>query len=187
VSITVDTDYLTVVKYEKDDNKLTIHFVYGKEKKELSLAIDCKLNTIITQNIYYEALPSLSKNNDIKDYSIKMMKAVDDRLFVSIHGFCTNCRRSQTNSNDILIDLTNNKIIYDNSIQSEHFYLSHMEDNFHVSFLYHSETIVVSRYKIDQHNSFVTVGSVFYGKMIECDLTNQQKLINKLKTLLIFS
>lgn len=186
VSITVNTDYLTLVKYEKDNNKLTIHKMYGKEEKESSILIDCTTNSVISQNIYHAPL-SKNDNIDIRDSSTKMTEVVHDRLFFSIHGFCQSCHRTQINGNDIIVDLTNNRIIYDNSIQKENFYLSHMEDKFHISLLYYNDSIVVSRYNTDQYGSFITVGSIFYGKMIECDITNQQKLINKLKTLLIFS
>ncbi len=170
-SIVVYADYLKMIGYEKEGNALHIHLVYDQTKRKVSISIDCNTHIILAQDIYDE----------------KFEELYEDRLFLTFHGSCDQCKRFQINSNEILIDLMKNYIDSDNSIQRESFYLSCMEDNFHVSLLYYNSTMIVSRYIENKSGEFITTGNVFYGKMVNCDLVNQSKIINKLKTLLIFS
>lgn len=152
-----------------------------------------KRNNILTINFtirqsYYKHYYTIHINVvDNTFYIIKQHKSSPDikELFFYLYSSCVNCD-SYTNSADLRIDSTNNKLL-NSSLEQEAFSLSKCKDKYHISINYNINEMLVYRLLKNKQGLFVTEDKEFKLPILKLDFSNQKKVVEKIKTLLIFS
>jgi hypothetical protein len=105
-------------------------------------------------------------------------------------GFNSNCAKcagiSHLESSFMELDI-NNKQVLRIGLEQESIYLLQPKDKYHVTFYYRKSMMYITRCVLEEDGSILDENNIFKFPIINLDLTNQEKCVNKIKTILIFS
>jgi hypothetical protein len=114
-------------------------------------------------------------------------KANSAHFYFYLLGNCGICNNCYLSSSEIEIDLLEKKV-GPFSVYRESFYLLRNEkDKFHISLQHGEGTMLLSRCFIDEEESLIDDNKVFEYPLINFDFTDYDKVINKIKTIVLFS
>lgn len=159
-------DLFRVDNYVKNNNILTMHIILRQSYYKHNYQID--IDTV-------KGSLNVLKRNSSPDMN---------ELYFYTHSFCKNCH-SYTNSADIEIDFKNKKI-KEVALEQEAFSLEKYRDKYFVSFHYDSNEMYISRL-IDNDGYLKQDEKEFTLPIVSLDFSNERKVVDKIKTLLIFS
>jgi hypothetical protein len=175
ISVSVGPDrFWSFVSFEKVDNILltVCTYKYKQNRYFVNYNFNCIDNTFLLK---YDSADEIFQANLLE-------KAKEAYFYFYIDGVCPNCECSAAATTDLELDLQAG-IITNIQLEREKFLLSEEKDKFHVTSAHSSNILRVSKYDADSFEEDEEVELPLF----DLDLTNQAKLVNKLKTLILFS
>lgn len=164
-----DVFSLNNYKINKTDSiKIDGSFNHQTFKTNLIFHIDCKQNTF---TIDIKAVEDFKSEKGV-------YKSDKPYFYFYLYSKCHECDSSEANSADLELNFLQKKII---DIGVEHEVLYVLEDNsgFKIEYQYDENVVHICEYKV--LSPTLTLSS------LELDFTDKNKLLNKLKTLVLFS
>lgn len=172
-------DTFQLSNFKKDNHILKLDCAFRAKKQiyNIDYCINC-LDNSFTVDIH-EPKP-------ITDNS-RVDKASAPYFYFYIHSACRECDTTHTNSNDLEIELLTSKIT-NIGMETEDVYLCGDKYNFHIATSYSENEMLISKFKEDPFNGeFVNDDKPCQLPIIDFDYSSPKKVINKIKTLLVFS
>src|SRR5271170_6027884 len=173
-------DHFTIDAWKKVDYQLQIDcsFRLDREDKKsrtdkykASYVIDCQQNTY---HLLVDGPDSVIAN-----------KATEFNFFFQIFSKCKICYNSSVNTTDIEFD-NGEHVAYNLEIDRESVYLLEGKDKYHITLSHDRNVMMVSRCSI-QEKTIIDEESVIDLPLINLDFSNPTKIVNKIKTLILFS
>jgi hypothetical protein len=178
VSVSVGPDdAFTIKKWEKENHILHLHctFKAKKQKYKTVYHINC-LDNSFTVDISEPVRTTERADGASAPY-----------FFFYIFSDCKKCNNTHTNSSDLELDLLNKKVT-NIGLEREGIYLLSEKDKYHLTICHDSNEIELSKmFHDDALGTLVDDNNVISLPLIEFDYSNVKKVINKIKTLLVFS
>jgi|SRR5579885_3112265 len=176
VSVGMDDDAYGLLSHNKEENQLVIEaeFSYKRHGRKVIFTIDCTTNQLKTNVL--DPQPSLHTTNKARKAYVGFV----------VYGDCPQCERSSATSSEIELDITG-ETLGPIKMDREGIYLTEFEDKFHVSLFYDSETIKVSKCYLDDDNIVVDDNKILELPLVNLDFANKEKIVGKIKTLILFS
>lgn len=161
-------DTFTINNFTKQDNILTMNIIIRQScyRHHYTFIIDAVTNDV---NISKRSESSPS----IKDF------------YFYLHSACHNCH-SYTNGADIEIDFHNKKL-KEVCLEQEAVCLEKFKDKYFLSFDYDNNQMYISRLINDDSGALIQDHKEFKLPILNLDFSSEKKVVNKIKTLLIFS
>lgn len=165
------------IPYEKVGSKLKLYAQFEMERGSLDYVKGrCAATYIINcDNCTFEL-----QVDDANKLADKVKKAY---FYFYLHSTCTKCDSAYLNSSDVEFDLENKKVFH-LQIEREGVYL---QDKYHVSISHDQNILLVSKLEISQDGFRIDHEKVIELPFVNLDFTNIPKVINKIKTLILFS
>lgn len=127
---------------------------------------------------------------DVSDTQLQIAgfgnKATKSYFYFYLHGDCKNCEGSYINSSDIEFDPIT-KTFSGFTVERESFFLTRTKDMFHVSLLHDQKIMEISRCSMDEYGFILDNDRIFESPLISLDFSDYDKIINKIRTLILFS
>jgi hypothetical protein len=145
---------------------------YIKNPKIISFTINCQNNTF-----------DFSIKEKDTNYNINFNKANKPYLYFYIYSKCYKCDSYESNSSDIELDLFRHKL---NGIGMEHETLYVLNDDvgFKIEYEYNENIVNISEY----NKNVINKKALFaLPDSLALDFSDKDKLLNKLKTMILFS
>jgi hypothetical protein len=165
-------DEFKLTEYQKVDSELKLFCSYHHDPKSSSGAysvnfiVDCANNTYCVQG------------GGVDQQVVK--KAQDAYFFCYLYGTCYECDRTYVNSSDLEFRATD-KTVTNIRIEQEAVYF--LEDKFHINLLHDRNVMVVSPLGDPMMDDLRNIEL----PLVNLDFSKVPKVINKIKTLILFS
>jgi hypothetical protein len=173
-------DVFTLDSFSKRDSILELQCQFHKKQNiyYVSYKIDCNTNSFDVQ-----VTNVLEKMPETKMPPDKVKKAY---FFFYIQSNCQYCDCSTAHGKDLELDMLEKKV-YNIGLERESHWLLNETDKFHISVIHDRDVMLVTRcYGIDEFD-FREDGKSITLPLVKLDLSNQHKVVNKIKTLILFS
>lgn len=182
--VTIDVgpdDVFTISSFEKQDHILRLECTFRAKKQRYRTvySVNCLDNTFkvdISEPVHESASSDSYKRND---------RASAPYFFFYIFSDCKKCNSAHTNSSDLELDLLERKVS-NIGIEREGVYLLTEKDKFHISLFYDRNVMLVSRAR-EEDSVIVDDDKHVELPLVNLDFSNPNKVINKIKTLILFS
>lgn len=187
----VGPDSLAELENDNDENNDWLKLQYFELNHRLHLLILVQVQNskyqlsfdINTQdNTYKVSFPKLKTENEVYNKAASITNRPE--FYFYIYSACKKCGQSSCNSKEISFDFQT-KTIINLGIEEEIRILYDQEMIFNLNYNWNSQYIEVFRYKDSELSK--KEPSSFHIPMTDLDFSNQEKLIDKLKTLHFFS
>jgi hypothetical protein len=146
----------------------------GSKKNVHTYYIDCPRNTF-TFSVVEVGIQEAPNNRVAGGY-----------FFLTFMSSCPQCNCTYTNSLDMELDFLQKKIS-NLGISLEGIYLLKDKSKFHLTFQHENDTILVSKMTEDTNGELVDDNKTVSFPMTHFDFSKPKKVLNRLKTLLVFS
>jgi hypothetical protein len=167
--------------YEKGTLLMQCHYHHNTMIYSVEYLIDCLGNTFDVK--VSDAKLANGFNAAVREYK-KVERAY---FFFYIQSSCENCQSASCYGTDIEMDMLGRKIT-NIGVERETLAISNDQDSFLLSILYDSQTMLVSRLSQNPcENIAMANDKVIQLPLANMDLSNTDKVISKIKTLILFS
>jgi hypothetical protein len=169
-------DAFQLVKFEKNNHILTLHcsFRAFKKKQSVKYHINCLDNSFKVD--IGESTPDETPTTAARPY-----------FFFYIQSDCKECNSSHTNGSDLELDMLNS-VVSNIGVEREGIYLLNEKNKFHITLCHDDNEMLISKcFEDEQTGEILDDNKPFNFPIIEFDFSNQKKVINKIRTLLVFS
>lgn len=146
----------------------------GSKQYNMVYYIDCLKNTF-TISI-----------NEIGEQNPPVNKASSPTFFIFMMGICRQCNSTHTNSSDLEIDILS-KEISNIGITTEGIYVLNQKDKYHLTLQHDQNNMLVSKCFEDEHGEIVDDNKPISFPLAPFDFSKPNKVIKRIKTLLVFS
>jgi hypothetical protein len=177
IYISVGPDEATELQsFKKDNHILHLHcqLNLGNRKFFNKYQINC-LDNSFTFDI---SEPELSERS--------VTRASSAYFYFIINSDCRKCNSSYSNSGDLEFDFLNHKIT-NVGIERDSVYLLNQKDKFHITTMYLDKEMIISQCYQDDDGGIIDDNKPFTLPIISFDYSKPRKVVNKIKTLLVFS
>lgn len=166
--------FWTIVESIKEGEVLTnfCTYKYKQNRYFVNYKFNCIDNTFL--------LEYSSANTAFQEGLLE--KAKEAYFYFYIDGVCPICECSAAATSDLELDFQEG-VVTNIQLEREKFYLLQEKDKFHVSLAHSSNIMRVSKYNAESFEEDDEVELPLFN----LDLNNQAKLVDKLKTLILFS
>lgn len=113
-------------------------------------------------------------------------KASTPYFYFYIQGDCKECNDTYVSSKDLELDLLNKKI-ENIALEREGIYLRGKDSHYHLTMSYDEREMLITRCHDEDGLMIEDGGKPFHLPIIEFDFSKPKKVINKIKTILLFS
>ena len=176
-------DTFIIVNFDKVDSFLNLQCIFKTAKSRsfsLNFKIDCQNNSFDSE-VY-----SVSSGNS--------PQAKDIYFFFFLEGLCPECNCSSAHSLDMELNFHRKKIS-DIGLELEDFCLLKAPNKFRIDIVYHTtkpDTMIISKIRTTPNDPHAEIEFIDDHKSIELpviklDFSDQTKLSNRIKTLILFS
>lgn len=168
---------LHYLSHKKKDHilELKCERIAGGRKYTTTYYIDCLRNTF-----------TLSVEKDVPHKSEAPLPMAYYFVYMTLMANCSKCNCTYTNSADLELDLIK-KTILNIGVELEGIYLLEDKSKYHLTFQHNTESILVSRIFETEEGGFVDDNKTVSFPMTHFDFSKPKKVLNRLKTLLVFS
>lgn len=171
-------DAFILSDFEKNGHILSLNcdFYSENQKRRIKFDINC-LDNSFDMDISKTEISSRNVSG-----------ASSSHFYCWLNANCRSCNASYANSSDIEINfLTKTVSIIDKGLEIEGIYLLNEESKYFISIDHQSDYMQISKCFISDDGNIIDNNKPFKYPLIDFDFSNPKKLINKIKTLLIFS
>ena len=180
VSVGPNTSFILVSSQKKDDS-LFLQCTYKNKRSVYS--VDYDINCV--ENTFEVDVPKVQEVAPGEVANTK--KAKEAHFFFFFEGLCQECNCTSAHGTDFELDMME-KTISSIGLERESFYLLEGKDKFHISPIHDRNVMLVSRcYVDDEQIGFSESDKTIELPMVKLDLSNPDKVTNKIKTLILFS
>lgn len=170
-----------LVSSQKKDNALFLQCTYKNNRNIYS--VDYNINCL--DNTFKVDVPKVQELAPGEIVNTKRVK--EAYFFFFLEGLCQECNCTSAHGTDLELDIVDKKISKI-GLERESFYLLEGKDKFHISPIHDRNVMLVSRcYVDDEQIGFTESDKTIELPMVKLDLTDQDKVTNKIKTLILFS
>jgi hypothetical protein len=185
VSITVGPDFVfELVSFEKVNDILYLNCTF-KRKREIKYKINYTIQTL-TNKFDVNVIEVEPTNEAYASEPDEITKASKAYFFFYLHGDCRQCDSAHSNSSDIELNMTQ-KVCSNIGIERDGIYLLKHKDKYHITIAYDSDNMLISKCFEDEEHGIVDDNKIFECPIANFDFSNPERVINKIKTLMIFS
>ncbi len=181
VSVGPDGHFILVAAQKQDNDTLFLQCTYKNKRSIYSVNYDinCLDNTFkVTVPYVQEVAPGEVANTE---------KAKKAYFFFFIEGLCRECNCTSAHGLDLELDIVDRKIS-NIGLERESFYLLEGKHKFHVSPIHDRNVMLVSRcYPDDEGIGFIESDKTIELPLVKLDLSDQERVVEKIKTLILFS
>jgi hypothetical protein len=167
---------------EKEDGFLNMGCTFRNKKNIYSVQykINCQDNSFTVEVTDVQLLSSAAQ--------IPTKKVEEAYFYFYLQSSCPKCQSAFTYGTDLELDILDRKIT-NIEVEREGFYLLKEIDKYHLTAIYDRNIIIVSRCyaSADNELEFEEDDKKIELPMVKLDFSNQTKLVNKIKTLILFS
>lgn len=178
VSVGPDGRFILVSAQKQDNKTLFLQCTYKNKRNIYSVNYDinCLDNTFKVEVPYVQELPPGEVPNPER-----VKKAY---FYFYLEGLCRECNCTSAHGQDLELDILDKKIS-NIGLERESFYLLEGKDKFHVSPIHDRNVMLVSRcYPDDEGLGFIESEKTIELPYVKLDLSDQDRVVNKLKTLI---
>jgi len=169
---------------DKESNFLNLKCVFTSKKSSYSVQykIDCQSNAfavaIVATDVHLLSVSAQSSNK----------KVGEAYFYFYLRSSCPKCQCASTYGTDLELDFLERKIV-NIQLERESFFLLKGVDKFHITTIHDRDVIIVSRGHLvgDGELVFEEDDKKIELPMVKLDLSDQTKVVNKIKTLILFS
>jgi hypothetical protein len=177
VSVGPDNVFI-LVDFKKKADELLLQCTYKNKRHiyNVNYDIDCVANSFSVEvPTIQEVPPGETANPD---------RAKRAYFYFFVEGICRDCHCS-AHGTDLELDIVDKKIS-NISLERESLYFLECKDKFHVSPIYDRNVMLVSRCSVDG-DLIEDSEKTIQLPLVKLDPTDQEKTVNKIKTLILFS
>ncbi len=181
VSVGPDGAFILVAAKKRDNGILYLQCTYKNKRHIYSVDynINCLDNTFTVDVPRVQDLPPGETPNT--------QRVKEAYFFFFVEGLCRECNCTSAHGLDLELDIVDKKIS-NIGLERESFYLLEGKDKFHVSPIHDRSVMLVSRcYPDDEGIGFIESDKTIELPLVKLDLSDQDKVVNKIKTLILFS
>jgi hypothetical protein len=169
-------DAFEIFNFEKNNHILSLDCFFYTKKEEFKIKYDINCLTNSFEVVISKSTPS----------SRTVTKASSAHFFFYINSDCRGCNATHTNSADLELDMTN-KIVTNINVEREGIYLLNEKTKYHITLEHDNNRMQISKVFEDEELGIIDDNKPFIFPMMKLDFSNPKKVINKIKTLLVFS
>jgi len=159
------TPHIQLIHFEKENNILNIQCVY-KKIFNVTYSIDCLNNNF----------KIISNNSEV----------ITSYCYFEIQSVCHICNSTHVQGADLELNRRDGKV-YNIGIYSEGTYLLSTKEMYHVTMLYSTALMLVSKCFKDEDGKIIDDNRVCTLPLVDLDFSNPHKAANRIKTMLVFS
>lgn len=166
-----------VQSIEKLDNILEIKtsIRFRGTKYSVDFHIDCMSNTV------------QSTINSHPDDGDEPPKGADRAFtYLRLSSDCGKCGCTHSNSSEMEMPLING-VLSPTAVDREGLYLLDQSDKYHITLIYDRKVMLVSKCYLESDSIPVDDNRVLELPLVQFDFTNMDRVVNKIKTLILFS
>lgn len=156
---------LQLIHSEKEDNILNIQCVY-KKRFNVTYSIDCLNNTF----------KIISNNSEV----------ITSYCYFNIQSVCRVCNATHVQGADLELNLKE-KTIDNIGIYNEGTYILSTKEMYHVTMLYNTARMLVSKCFKDKDGQVINDNRVCTLPLVDLDFSKPRKTVHRIKTMLVFS
>jgi hypothetical protein len=174
-------DVFILVDFKKEDSNLLLECTFKSKRHiyNVDYNINCLENTFTVEVPRVQEVPPGEKANPDRAKSAS--------FFFFVEGLCKDCHCTSAHGADLELDLLDKKISKI-ALERESLYFLECKDKFHVSPIHDRNVMLVSRcYVEDEELGFTESDKTIQLPLVKLDPTDQEKTVNKIKTLILFS
>jgi hypothetical protein len=125
----------------------------------------------------------------LKNKLLDEQRLKDEYFYFYIQSSCKKCGQSSTHGADLELDITDPKIgkVFNIGLELESVYLLKNKDKFHITLSYDRNAMLVSRCYEDEDGDFIESDKAIELPLVKLDFSDQNRVIDKIKTLILFS
>lgn len=170
-------DVVQIKDQSKNNEILKVEVVASvlKQRYRMTYYIDCVKNTFTV------SIPKMFPSNEES-----VTKASSPTFFLSLMSNCETCGNTSLNTLDIEIDLLSKKIS-NFGVAMEGIYLLEHKSKFHLTLNHESNELLVSKCFEDETGSIVDDNKVINLPLTQFDFSKPKKVLNRIRTFLVFS
>lgn len=178
IDISMGPEVVTeLLSYEKVDEVLSLHCDLWI--KQVAYTVKFELNCL--DNSLKTSFLSERKSEK------KIVESAKPYFYMQLSSDCKKCGGiSHSGTSPIELDINHGKLL-NIGLEHESIYFLQPKDKYHVTFEYKKNMMYITRCVLEPDGSILDENSIFKFPIINLDLTNQEKCVNKIKTILIFS
>lgn len=169
-------DAFEIFKFEKNDHILSLDCFFYTKNKEFKIKYDINCLNNSFNVVISDPTPST------RDVS----RASSAHFFFYINSDCRICNATHTNSADLELDMIN-KVVSNINVEREGIYLLNEKTKYHITLEHDCNRMQISKCFEDEELGILDDNKPFTFPMIKFDFSNPKKVINKIRTLLVFS
>lgn len=137
----------------------------------------------LTNNFDVDIVNVLMDNPRIK---VDKQKVKEAYFYFYIQSHCPECTWAWSYGTDLELDMLERKVS-NIALEREFFYIFEEKDKYEISIFYDRNIMLVSRIKENEDGSLGEASKSIELPLVRLDLSNLPKVINKIKTLILFS
>jgi hypothetical protein len=170
----------TLTNFDKTKTKLNLDCVYKKKNNfyRVVYKIDC------LSNLFNITVPEMVI--DFPEAQLPRQKVKQAYFYLYIQSDCKKCKCAASYGKDLELEILDKKIS-NIKLERESFFLLKEKDKFHISVNYGSNYMVVSRCQGLDDIDFEEESGKVKLPLFDFDLSDQAKLVQRIKTLILFS
>lgn len=181
ISVSVGPDEVFSLKnLHKQDETLHLVCIYKKKQNLYTVEyhIDCNTNLFDVSVTNVEVI--------VEENQIPIGRVTKAYFYLYIHAKCYECECSSLDSIDLEFGIVDKKIT-NIQLDREVFRLLNEPDKFNITVIHDKNVMLVSRCHEFDEEDYDEDSKAIRLPLVKLDLINQAKVVNKIKTLILFS
>lgn len=197
IDISIGPDNIfRLLSFEKEGNVLTLNCTY-RQRKQDKFRADYTIDTITgkfsvqVSDLKDEVISEMNADTNLDELEKDRLrhKVGKSYFYFYVNADCQECKVCYASGSDIqLSHSNNNNIVYNIGIEREGMYILSTKDKYHISVLYDSNKSLINKVSIDKKTfELIDAEKTFECPVVNFDFSDFKKVINRIKTLIIFS
>lgn len=162
--------------YQKDKGSLNMSCLYNKRRNNGAIQVDYSINCL--DNFCDVSVVNIADQ-------LKAKKIKESYFYFYIESTCDICGHGITSSLDLEINET--KHITNIGLERESYYVLKEPDRFHITTYHDRNVMYVSRCYLDEDSNLIEDLNPIKLPLVNLDFSNQHHVVEKIKTLILFS
>lgn len=181
ITISVGPDSVfTLTGFKKKDNSLKLECAFKKKQNVYTVEYDinCETNHFKIDVTDVKVI--------IEETKLPIHRVTEAYFYFYIQSRCPECECSSAHGADLELDIVDKKIS-NIELERESFWLLKESDKFHITVIHDRNVMLVSRCHGLDDFDYREDEKTIELPLVKLDLSNQPKMVNKIKTLILFS